>query len=101
MKKLFVTLPLLASLLAPTLTQAAVIATTENKNGGVIALTNNKCPKNKAGRIVFAMSSGGTSVYGCYVLDDDFIHVSWDDGDTSIYHVGTFTLKEREAKPSM
>lgn len=91
MKKLLLTL-----LLAAGMAHAEVIAKMPNKAGGFLYLTDvstKGCSANS--KAMFANSSDGKSIWGCWFLDDVVIHVRWDDGGTSAFPVEAFTMVKK------
>ena len=76
--------------------QADVIATLENKAGGLIYLTDvatKGCSSNM--KAVYATSKEGKSIWGCWFVDDVSVHIKWDSGDSSAFPAGAFTLMKK------
>lgn len=87
---------LLTLLLAVGVAHADVIATMENRAGGLIYLTDvslKGCGSN--GRAVYATSKEGKSIWGCWFVDDVSVHIKWDSGDSSAFPAGAFTLMKK------
>jgi hypothetical protein len=95
MKKLIIAVALCAS----TLAHAEVIATTPNNDGGKIVLTNEVCTDN--GKTYKSLYSGytytttGSTMNGCWTIEDDNIHFIYTDGAQYRYPSSRFTVKEK------
>ena len=87
---------LIAAIFAVGSAQADVIATLQNKAGGLIYLTDVKTKGCKDGRAVFSTNSGGSSIWGCWFLDDVVVHIKWDDNGTSAFPAGSFTMVKKD-----
>jgi hypothetical protein len=70
---------LAALLLAPGLAFSAIIATLENDGGGQIVLTDSHCDTVRDARIAYATSPRSSTLTGCWTIDEDFVHILWDD----------------------
>jgi hypothetical protein len=61
-----------------------------NKAGGEIRLTVVECKNKQNMYIVYTYGKTGASSYGCWLLNNDMVHVFWADGGTSIFPAGSF-----------
>ena len=86
---------IIAALLFAGAAQAEIIATMPNKANGMIYLTNNVTEKCKPMRVMFANDDVGKSIWGCWFIDDVVVHIKWDDGTTSAFRAGSFTLVKK------
>jgi len=75
---------------------AETIATSENENGGLIVLTNEKCVSNKSGLLVYSTSPKNPTITGCWKGDENFIHILWSDGTLRSYEFGLWTMKKKK-----
>lgn len=60
-----------------------------NKGGGEIRLTEVTC-KNPSMSVVYSFLSNGRGMYGCWFLKDQMVHITWSDGDSSIFPAANF-----------
>lgn len=70
---------LAALLLAPAVAFSAIVATLENDSGGQIVLTDSQCTTLRDARIAYATSPKFSTLTGCWTVDEDFVHILWDD----------------------
>lgn len=85
-----------AAIFAVTVAHADVIATLENRAGGLIYLTDvatKGCSSNM--KAVYATSKEGKSIWGCWFVDDVSVHIKWDSGDSSAFPASAFTLMKK------
>lgn len=91
-----------AALFASTAANADVFATLDNKDGGKIVLTTDKCIGSKTGkeyqslRRAFAYSRSGASTDGCWAYADEMVIVAYDDGTTYRYPPAAFEIKGKK-----
>lgn len=75
------------------------IASAPNNAGGRIVLTDNPCVLgNKTYRnlnAAYLYSSSGSTLNGCFQVEDDLIHVIWFDNSESRYPINAFILKQK------
>ena len=72
---------------------ADTVAYMKNNAGGVIVLTDVKCDKNSF--IVYGNTKDGTTITGCWFLDDNFVFVKWSSGDLKTYPFTAWTFKQK------
>lgn len=89
MRKLLATLILAA---APAF--AGTVATATNNSGGILVLTDVKC-EGKNTLVAYTTSSMGNTLFGCWFLDDNFVLISWADGDIRSYPFGIWVMKKK------
>jgi hypothetical protein len=91
------TLILLAALLCGA-AQAEVIASSPSKAGGRILLTDSKgnCEK---GRLVLLTTKTGEYMTGCWQPYDDQVFVIYADGDSQLYPMEAFSVRQPSAAP--
>lgn len=75
------------------------VATSKNKAGGYIVLTDVVTERCK-GFVGAAYTTGSKNdvVWGCWFTDDLMVHVLWSDGDTRAYSLEGFVVNEEVAK---
>jgi len=56
-----------------------------NNAGGQIIATDRPCPKYPKLFEIYSRGSDGTTINGCYVVYDGWVHVSWNDGTERTY----------------
>ena len=91
MRKLGYLLCLMA-LSTASLTEAKVIAETNNLGGGRIVLTDEAC-RQKGYRLAYTQMSGQQTILGCWSSDDSFVHIMWYDNDLRSYPIENWILK--------
>lgn len=64
--------------------RAGTIATLPNKAGGEIVLTDIKC-KSMSGMVAYGTHPSGATQFGCWFVDDIFVHITWSNGETRSY----------------
>lgn len=91
---------LAASILVCALSAQAITLVQPNTGGGNIVLTGNTCPKPGFAMLkqAYTYISNGNSHFGCWTVMDGLIHISWDNGNRSIFAVDSFTVKEEAVK---
>lgn len=91
---------LAAAILATTVSAQAITLIQPNTGGGNIVLTGNPCPKPGFAMLkqAYTYISTGQSHFGCWTVMDGLIHISWDNGNRSIFAVDSFTVKEEAVK---
>jgi hypothetical protein len=57
--------------------QADTVATAKNNDGGLFVLTDIPCEK-KNTRLAYTTSDSKTTKMGCWFVDDNFVHIIWD-----------------------
>jgi hypothetical protein len=85
-----------AALLAATHSNAEVFAEMKNQVGGTVSLESTKCKK--GGHIAYSTMPGRSTLFGCWVHDDNGVHIFWDDGDARFYPYTYWTLKNAPKK---
>lgn len=90
-----------ALLLVATAAEAATY-TSPNKMGGEIVLTDREC--SVGGRTInglreaYSFMRDGTSIQGCWAVQDGYVHVRWQNpdgtGSTSVYRLDSFVKRE-------
>jgi len=74
---------------------AIILATSPNASGGRMALTNEQCTDTTYIAISFA--ENGDTISGCWISQQDYVFVKWEDGTVKTYPASSFTLtKEAE-----
>jgi hypothetical protein len=81
------TLIALALLISVSVSSAAEFAIA-NKGGGQIRLTSVQC--NESSLIAYAFTLEGYVSYGCWIIRNDLIHITWDTGDRRVYLASEF-----------
>lgn len=101
MKKHLLIAALAAALAGPA--TAGVIATSNNKSGGQIKLTDDICPGREGERpawlFAYATTQNGAFMSGCWKLVDTEILVVYEDGDKRLYQADGFTMRDKPSKP--
>jgi hypothetical protein len=64
--------------------RADTVATLKNQGGGQIVLTDIKC-RTMSGMVAYGTHPNNSTLFGCWFLDDIFVHITWSDGDTRSY----------------
>ena len=75
--------------------------TSPNQNGGEIVLTERDCTIGnrtvKGLREAYSFARSGTTVEGCWTVQDGYVHVRWRNpdgtGSTSVYRLDSFTKR--------
>lgn len=64
---------------------AGTWAIASNEANGIIALTDERCPNNKTGNLMYTTNKSGKSIFGCWVYfkNDDVVHVNYFDDNTN------------------
>ena len=75
---------------------ADTIATTENKAGGTVILTDVPC-KNGSGYYVYSQSPTASTQFGCWWSDDAMVHITWSDGDVRSYPFNIFRVNKKNS----
>lgn len=72
-----------------------------NTGGGKLVLTDRKCPRPGYPGLYAAYTylSNGNVVHGCWVTLDGKNHVSWDNGERSVFEINSFTYVPGPAVP--
>lgn len=87
---------LLATLLAPVTALAGVLATINNDGGGKIVLTDMKCKAVENALVAYATNPKGSTLTGCWTLDENFVHILWDDdGKIRSYELHLWEVSKR------
>lgn len=86
-----------AVLVATSISAQAVEFSAPNKAGGEIRLTDVPC-KNGTSYVLYSFSSSGGASYGCFFINGDMVHISWNDGTNGIMPTGYF--KKVNATPT-
>lgn len=71
---------------------AKTIAESKNKGGGKIVLTDEICSDNK-NLLAYSQVANASTLLGCWLTDDNFIHIRWDDGDLRSYPYNAWVMK--------
>jgi len=86
---------LLASLLLVCCSaEAKIVAESLNQSGGKMVLTTEKCT-NSTGYVAYSVMENNPTLLGCWLNDDDFIHIRWSDGDLRSYPYNVFIIKDK------
>ena len=95
MKKLLLSLLLVAGI-----ANAEILATLQNRAGGIMYFTDTKCPtqSNPYWKIIYSTLSGGGTVWGCWLYDSGMVHVRWENGNTSAFDSRELTLTNRKSR---
>lgn len=77
---------------------AAIIATTENSGGGVIALFTERGGGEENWHLVMSTNSGEKPFYGCWTLVKELqsVVIEWEDGEIRTYSPADFKVIDRE-----
>jgi hypothetical protein len=70
---------------------AEVIAESNNKGGGKMALTNETCRDNSH-KLAYSVVSGYPTLMGCWSSDNSHVHIKWYDNDLRSYPLEIWTL---------
>jgi hypothetical protein len=74
---------------------AETVATSQNKGGGLMVLTDLKCKRENT-RIIYSQHPGYNTITGCWFIDELFVHVFWDDGDFRSYPIANWSVKDKK-----
>lgn len=85
---------LLLILLLATTANADTIATAENNNGGLLVLTDVQC-KEKKTLVAYSTNKNNQTLFGCWFLDDSFVFITWNDGDTRTYPFYIWNMRKK------
>lgn len=83
------TLAVLVALVAAPV-HAANLGYLQNKAGGRIVLTDEKCQDNKS-LIVYGTTDEGQTLWGCWTYVEPDVFVRWENGKVYAYPVSEFT----------
>lgn len=86
-----------AILLAASICQAETLATSPNQSGGLFVLTDVKCTK-KPGLIAYTTSPDNPTAFGCWFVDDNFVHINWDNVGVRSYDFSNWTAAKKKEK---
>lgn len=64
--------------------KSETLATIKNKSGGQMVLTDVKC-SSKPGLVAYSASPKGGTLFGCWFYDDQYVFITWSDGETRTY----------------
>lgn len=76
--------------------RAETFATQANKGGGLIVLTTVKCSQ-RSGMVAYSTVPGASTMFGCWFFDENFVHVTYNDGDTRSYPKTGWTFAKPKA----
>lgn len=90
MKKL-----LLSLLFVCGLANSTILATLQNRAGGLMYFTDSQCARKNDPywKIVYSTLSGGQTIWGCWFYSDGMVHVQWDSGDTSAFDARELNIR--------
>lgn len=80
-------------------TMADTFAISGNTGGGQIILTDKQGNCNAGSKMAYSRVPGGSAIYGCWSMPDDWILVRWSDGDFRMYDPRNFDLQGKYAAP--
>lgn len=80
--------------------KADTFATTPNKGGGLIVLTTIKCSA-RNGLVAYSTHPQSSTQWGCWFYDENFVHVTYNDGDTRSYPKTVWTFPNVKPKADM
>jgi len=87
MKRLLLALALIA-----TSSLANTIATSKNNAGGLFVLTDIRCKESKT-FIAYTTVNGGATGFGCWFMDDQFVHIDWQKAGLMSYPIENWSIK--------
>lgn len=76
---------------------AETIATIENKAGGTINLTSDKCSGGMGYFVYSRAGNGQVTITGCFLVDGEFVVVKWSDG--TVYSYPGFMVTATNPQP--
>ena len=82
---------ILAFLLATNVAYADSVAYLQNKLGTRIIITDVKC-SNESGHVAYTTATSGKTLGGCWFMDDQNVHIHWEDGDYYAYPITAWIL---------
>ena len=91
MKKLILGLCLLAGIV-----HADTVATSTNKAGGLLVLTDISCKE--GGFYAYASANGASTLFGCWWSDQTMVHILWKDGDVRSYPLQNWDVNNAVAE---
>jgi hypothetical protein len=74
--------------------QAGTVATAVNDAGGLIVLTDEKCGRISDSFFVYSTNPKMNTISGCWKVDENFVHIFWDDGSSRAYEFGQWDMKK-------
>lgn len=80
--------------------RADTFATTPNKGGGLIVLTTVKC-STRSGLVAYSTMPSGSTQFGCWFYDENFVHITYNDGDTRSYPKTVWSFPNAKPKADM
>lgn len=89
-------LVILVIVLMTFLSVSAAIAeswSTKNKAGGEIVMTDKSCHDGSSTWSAYYYDKDHATTLGCYSVNDDMVHVVWEDGRKSVYPLSLFKLR--------
>ena len=89
MKTLLIALGLVVSV---STAEAKIIAETYNQGGGKIVITDEKC-RDKTNLLAYAVTPSTSTLLGCWVHDENYIHIKWYDNDLRSYPMELWQMK--------
>ena len=76
---------------------AGTVATSTNDAGGMMVITDEKCAGEKNLYVAYSViPSNGRTMMGCWVMDDNFIFIRWNDGDVRTYPFSAWDIKTKK-----
>lgn len=87
MKRLLLALALIA-----TSSLANTIATSKNEAGGLFVLTDVPCKGTKS-FIAYTTAQNSATGFGCWFMDDEFIHIDWKQVGIRSYPIQNWSIK--------
>lgn len=76
--------------------RAETFATQSNRAGGLIVLTTVKC-STRSGLVAYSTLPSGSTQFGCWFYDENFVHITYSDGDTRSYPKTGWTFAKPRA----
>jgi hypothetical protein len=70
---------------------ADTIATSPNQSGGMFVLTDVKCT-NEAGLVAYTTKPNSNTGFGCWFVDDNFVHINWKAVGLRSYELSGWTM---------
>jgi hypothetical protein len=89
MKTLLIALGLVVSV---STAEAKIIAETNNNGGGKMVITDEKCRDN-VNLLAYSVHPKTSTLFGCWLHDDNYIHIKWYDNDIRSYPIESWQLK--------
>jgi hypothetical protein len=85
---------LLFALLLVGSAQAATVAMMKNNADGLIVLSDAQCKGSKT-YVAYATADNSPTMFGCWFMDEQFIHINWNQAGVRSYPVQNWTVKAK------